>query len=222
MGPAGRDGNPGPAGPPGPPGKTPFIPLPPAGAFKGQSDEEIAEVMPVEALKLLKRQMDQLDSGSKKSTPRTCSDIYVKNSAAVSDQYFVDPNGGSESDAIEVYCNFDSEEVQTCVQPYNASQSPLEYVQNAVDSSQMGYLQVNYRYATQVVNFDCADGRPEVTLTADSDFTFGVSHRDVTVISDTCSEGGELVLEVTSRSANMPINEVDEGNFEMEPVCFFA
>jgi hypothetical protein len=178
-------------------------------------------------LKLLKKKIDELPGSNSKKQPTTCSDIYVaaraQGQAPASGNFFVDPNSGSESDAIEVYCNFDSEEVQTCVYPESSSVSPFNYRSvEAVDNSQIGFLQVNYRYATQKVTFDCADGRPEITLRSDSDFAFVMNHSDVTVVSDSCDNYGELVLEVTSRSRNMPINEVDEGNFEMEPVCFFA
>jgi len=165
--------------------------------------------------------MDKL-GGSEKSVPRTCSDIYVADQSVRSDQYFVDPNSGDESDAIEVFCDFDAEKVKTCVQPYNNRVSPMEYMLGPIDSSQIKFLQVNYRYATQVVNFDCADGRPEVTLTSKSEFAFNLASDGVSVMSDTCDQGGELVLEVSSRSRNMPIAEIDEGNFEMEPVCFYA
>lgn len=228
MGPAGRDGTSGPPGPPGPPGKTPFIPLPAPGAFKGNQNDAVEEMqIPVESLKLLKQQIDNLDGGAKKSSPRTCSDIYVQARAQgeipASDNYYVDPNGGSESDAIEVFCKFDDPEVQTCVYPSNTSVSPISYKsENAVDSSQLGFLRVNYKYASQKVTFDCADGRPEITLRSDTDFAFTMQHQEVRVHSDSCSSNGELVLEVTSRSRNMPISEIDEGNFEMDPVCFFA
>lgn len=178
-------------------------------------------------MKLLKRKIDELDGGKSKSQPRTCSDIYVsaraQGEAPESGNFYVDPNSGSESDAIEVYCNFDSEEIQTCVYPEESSLAPFNYKSSdAVDNSQIGFLQVNYRYATQKVTFDCADGRPEITLTSDSEFNFNLGHNDVNVVSDSCDNYGELVLEVTSRSKNMPISDIDEGNFEMEPVCFFA
>jgi hypothetical protein len=229
MGPSGRDGTPGPPGPPGPPGQAPFIPLPPPGQFKGQGDAPVEEIdIPIESLKLLKKKIDELDGGkSGKKQPSTCSEIYVnarsQGEALESGNFFVDPNSGSESDAIEVYCNFDSEEIQTCVYPETSSVSPLNYKSSeAVDSSQIGFLQVNYKYATQKVTFDCSQGRPEITLRADSEFAFNLAHNDVSVISDSCDNYGEIVLEVTSRSRNMPIDEVDEGNFEMDPVCFFA
>ena len=34
--------------------------------------------------------------------------------------YWVDPNGGCIDDAIEVYCNFSNQRVQTCISPVHS------------------------------------------------------------------------------------------------------
>jgi hypothetical protein len=178
-----------------------------------------------EALKLLKNQIDQLRSGSSKTNARSCTDLYIQARSngeyLASGNYMIDPNSGSEADSFEVYCNFDNERmIQTCVYPdENLNYLPTE----ALDQSQLNFLKVNYRKAKQTVTFDCANGQPEITLRGDEEFSFTLDHDDVTVSDDTCSEGGSISLEITSKSSNMPITAVDDHfGYEAEPVCFFA
>jgi hypothetical protein len=155
----------------------------------------------------------------------------------------IDPNSGSEADSFEVYCNFDSEsDIQTCVYPVNASagiadhlngeswysdsESEISYLENAYDQSQLNFLKVNYRYATQSVTFDCNDSRSEFILKSGDDHEFNLVSRDVNIISNTCDNNGELELEVTSKSKNMPVTDFSSDSesfgFDMKPVCFYG
>merc|ERR1712147_301917 len=117
----------------------------PISGGKGQGDQAVEQLLPTETLKLLKKQIDSLDNDSiksNKSNARTCSDIYVSRkesgSGIISGNYFIDPNSGSEADSFEVYCNFDSEKVQTCVYPtkesgtYNSNYSSINYLEENI------------------------------------------------------------------------------------------
>lgn len=77
----------------------------------------------IEALKKVSEEIKKLrkPTGEKKNPGRTCRAI----AAAAEDTlkngyYFIDPNGGSVSDAIRVWCRFDQENLdrtQTCLVP---------------------------------------------------------------------------------------------------------
>jgi hypothetical protein len=170
-------------------------------------------------------QIDALRTGSNKTNARSCTDLYIQaretGEYLASGNYMIDPNSGSEADSFEVYCNFDNERmIQTCVYP----DAELNYLpSDSLDQSQLSFLKVNYRQARQTVTFDCADGQPEITLRGDEEFNFSLDHSDVTVTDDSCSEGGSISLEITSRSRNMPITSIDDHfGYEADPVCFFA
>jgi collagen type V/XI/XXIV/XXVII alpha len=207
-------------------------PFPLASNFKGQGDEAAEKLLPTETLKLLKQQIDELnDESDAKSNARSCTDLKVRsnNVALPSGNYFIDPNGGSEADSLEVYCDFSDSEVRTCIYPNNQSgdsETDISYLpEDSINESQMNFLKVNYKNATQTVTFNCQDKEAsDFTLRSDSDIEFNIVNSNVDVLENNCSQGGNLKLEVTSRSRNMPVTDItseSELSFEMDPVCFY-
>jgi len=138
RGPAGEDGRRGPQGEPGKPGP----PGPPGQSVYAQAmtswtstkaDPRMSQDTPtssdenersaIEALKEVAEQIKKLKkpTGEKQSPGRTCREI-----AAAADErlrngfYWIDPNAGGISDAIEVFCRFDQDnpdKTQTCLVP---------------------------------------------------------------------------------------------------------
>merc|ERR1719262_122088 len=86
-------------------------------------------------LKQLNSQIEELKSPnglSKMHPARSCLDLYLtsesENIQLINGNYWVDPNAGSEIDAIEVYCNFDeADSVQTCVYPTESTYDKSSY-----------------------------------------------------------------------------------------------
>merc|ERR1712076_204463 len=240
IGAPGPRGDPGPPGPPGRDGAPGMGPFPLASNFKGQGDEaQVENFLPTETLKLIKKQIDNLDNKDSKSNARTCTDLYIKakNNGQIltSDNYFIDRNSGSEADSFEVYCDFNSEEeIRTCIYPNNSSvdninksAESLTYLpESSLDESQLNFLKVNYKYATQTINFNCNDARDSFTLYNDEEVEFNLVHTDVNIFENNCNQGGNLKLEVSSRSRNMPITDVtsdsEDFGYELEPVCFYG
>lgn len=221
VGAPGPRGDPGPPGPPGRDGAPGMGPFPISGGNKGQGDEAVDQLFPTETLKLISKKIDEVRAAeSSKTAARSCTDLYVsaKESGITleSNNYTIDPNAGSEADSFEVYCDFEEEqEIKTCVYPSQASgygnMRDIQYVDNALDNSQINFLKVNYRHATQSIQFDdCAD--QEFTLRNDEDVEFNMN-----------SSSGSL--EITMRSRNMPVREFEsdsECEFSMAPVCFYG
>jgi len=113
--------------------------------------------------------------GSKDNPARTCRDIksYYPNSP--SGMYWLDPNRGCTSDAIQVHCNFTIDEIITCVRPKDKESIPkdvwsskltharkwmvedhnLANIEYEADMSQLTYLSYLSREAFQTVTVHC-------------------------------------------------------------------
>uniref|UniRef100_A0A0R3WUC3 Fibrillar collagen NC1 domain-containing protein n=1 Tax=Hydatigena taeniaeformis TaxID=6205 RepID=A0A0R3WUC3_HYDTA len=129
-----------------------------------------------EAQRLLK------PSGNSQEYPApSCKDIKLNNKFARNDTYWIDPNGGSPSDAVRAECIFhDDGSVETCLSTGVASENLATYkqprssdpdywqshllVENAVSPpdlhdqsphTQMNLLRSQHRFATQELEFFC-------------------------------------------------------------------
>merc|ERR1712076_198043 len=146
----GPRGDPGPAGPPGPPGQPGTLFMPPSPIKGPMKDEPMADGIQMGSdtiMGTLKQLNDKIEeirnpSGMSKKTPaRSCLDLYLtaeaENIPLKNGNYWVDPNAGSEIDAIEVYCNFDeAESVQTCVYPTQGNIGKDSYARSHTGSHQ--------------------------------------------------------------------------------------
>jgi collagen type I/II/III/V/XI/XXIV/XXVII alpha len=135
----------------------------------------------------LKQLSDTIDmmknpSGKSKKTPvRSCGDLNMQSGGqAPSGMYWIDPNGGCESDAIQAYCDFENQE--TCVHPsngkvnkgahfrgytdqhvyfgemqngYSFDYSPRDAVNGANYDSQVTFLRLLSTTARQTVTYHC-------------------------------------------------------------------
>merc|ERR1719283_112463 len=60
----------------------------------------------------------QKPDGSRFFPAKTCHDLKMCHFSFESGYYWIDPNGGTKTDAIEVYCNFTTDAiVESCVWP---------------------------------------------------------------------------------------------------------
>jgi len=196
----GPPGDTGPPGPPGPPGDAMAIryPLTWIGGTKGpqadqpQGDDSASIFRDGEMMMVLKELTNTVESiksprgTSDKNPARSCLDIFLAEkqagNAPKSGLRWIDPNGGSNADAIEVMCNFDT--LETCVYPSNGvipngthyvgdsghlyygaemnrgeilSYSPPQnlQVEGADYTSQLTFLRLLSSKATQKVTFFC-------------------------------------------------------------------
>lgn len=119
-------------------------------------------------------------TGDKKSPGKTCRDIAAAADTPLKNgNYWIDPNGGGVSDAIEVFCRFNAETIdktQTCLEPattefekaawFSTRPATNEHVLFAetfaeeefsynAHRSQIKYLQHLHSRARQVVTINC-------------------------------------------------------------------
>jgi len=75
-------------------------------------------------IKSLNSQIESLltPEGSRKNPARTCRDIQLGHPEWTSGMYWIDPNQGCSSDAIKVFCNFDTRETCISAQPGSIAQ----------------------------------------------------------------------------------------------------
>jgi len=158
---------------------------------------------------------------SKKTPARSCLDLYLTSEAEGAKlrngNYWVDPNAGSEIDAIEVYCNFDeADSVQTCVYPTTSVQAkssysrgftgvhqwwsemdlgnlvsydpqPTEKVDRADYTSQVTFLRLLSSNASQRVTYLCDNHEADIKLRGTGHAEFDINHPAFTVVSNNCA-----------------------------------
>jgi len=132
--------------------------------------------------------------------------------------YWVDPNAGSEVDAIEVYCNFKSEAIETCVYPLQKSIKPDTYArgfsnnqqwwsemdkgniisydppinerhQSADYTSQVTFLRLLSTHAKQTITYTCNNHSADVQLRGTGDAIFDSKNSAYKLVSNTCGSG---------------------------------
>lgn len=90
--------------------------------------------------------IDEAELGSEERPARSCYDLKLEMPHAESGMYFIDPNLGSPLDSIKTYCSFATSLTYTCVQ-------------NDTTTSQLGYLNLLHKTASQKISLPCdADG----------------------------------------------------------------
>jgi collagen type V/XI/XXIV/XXVII alpha len=181
----------GPPGPPGPPGQI-APPQPPNLSLKanrkkrdvsdafmfddydaGFSDypQGLEEIFA--ALESLKQELTQMKEpmGTADNPARSCKDLWLCHPDFPNGEYYIDPNGGSARDSIEVYCNLEQEGI-TCLSPTKQNQKPNKWKKNSpgdwyseynkgsqfdynVSDPQFKFLRLLSATATQEFTYDC-------------------------------------------------------------------
>merc|ERR1712088_143881 len=228
MGHKGDRGEGGPAGPPGPPGAPGMLSFPPQ-PMKGPMGDDPNVKMDNNIIGQLKQLNDKIaelknpNGLSKKSPARSCLDLALTADAnkipLKNGNYWVDPNSGSEVDAIEVYCNFDNANaIQTCVYPTVSQVKPDSYARGysnahtwwsemdrgehisydpqlkdrhdqADYTSQVTFLRLLSTHAQQKITYNCIDHEADIILRGIGDAEFDESHPAFTMLSNSCGFG---------------------------------
>lgn len=110
-----------PQGPQGTPAAGILPPPPPVGRFyRGAPDEgQEVDIGSLDEIVELHRKLQAIKSplGTHSSPARSCLDLYLLNKDIEDGLYWIDPNGGCPSDAIQVHCNFTNGVAKTCISP---------------------------------------------------------------------------------------------------------
>ncbi|OXB81439.1 UNVERIFIED_CONTAM: hypothetical protein H355_004345 [Colinus virginianus] len=149
TGPTGRPGPQGPQGQPGAPGS----PGPP-GPRRYQNTEVTSLDHSTEIYKTLHYLSNLLHSiknplGTRDNPARICRDLLSCERKVSDGKYWIDPNIGCPSDAIEVFCNFTAGG-QTCLMPPSATK--LEF---SIGKVQMNFLHLLSSEATHSITVHC-------------------------------------------------------------------
>jgi len=234
VGAPGPRGDPGPAGPAGPPGApgSHFIPAP--GALKGNMNDQAADegismngASLSTTIKILTEKIEEIKNPSgatKHSAARSCLDLYLSaqksNIEPANGLYWVDPNSGSEVDAIEVYCNFKTKKIQTCVYPTGgdfttdryttqntgahqwwsemSNSDPLSYepkadsvrIDRADYASQITFLRLLSSIATQEVEYKCINSEFDLKVRGTGNTEYTMDSDSFRIMKNTCSSHG--------------------------------
>lgn len=125
-------------------------------------------------------------TGLRTSPGQTCKDIKQASPQAQNDYYWVDPNEGSAMDAIQVYCDFETEE--TCLIPQTEEYTSqrwtkdtkpgffMEDINNGkefcyqnceeTDAQQIKFLQLLSSAARQTITYNCLNSSPKGAILA--------------------------------------------------------
>ncbi len=102
-----------------------ILPLtPPVGRFyRGIPDEgQEVDIGSLDQIVQLHRKLQAIKGplGTRDSPARSCLDLYLLNKDIEDGLYWVDPNGGCSSDAVQVHCNFTNGVAKTCIAPVSS------------------------------------------------------------------------------------------------------
>lgn len=204
--------------------------------------ELVGEMRMVEALK-------KEAVGSQQAPPKTCRHLALAHPHFTSGLYWVDPNGGSTTDAIQVYCNFETK--ATCVQPSPAVYDVDTYYTGKrknvwfsdmkdastfsykSDNSQLMYLQLLSTTATQSLTYTCSNtvaftdattGMTDKALKFLSHNYHTLDHTSYTVSLDECTtrpESGKTVFDFsTELTETLPIEDLSTSDLSENSQSF--
>ncbi|CAH8429780.1 unnamed protein product [Heterobilharzia americana] len=181
QGPRGEQGHPGDPGPMGKQGPQGQVKITNSGEKLLMRHRRSAVTATEETLEEINKNIfGRVDALNKKNPARTCKDVRLTNKFAENDTYWIDPNEGSNKDAIKAKCTFyDDGTVETCVDssmdqgilvtylkplPSDSewqshlrvmnSTMPLD-LHNYGSHSQVNMLRIQHRYASQELEFLC-------------------------------------------------------------------
>lgn len=179
----------------------------------------------------LQEQIAKLEKpdGSKEYPARTCRDLHQHYPSLKSGMYWIDPNLGCISDAIQVACTFETEDgeprVTTCVEPTKSinrdawgsrmkttekqlfgEEHELGQLEYAADQSQLEYLGLLSATATQEMIVQCQRYNAHKNIawlgTKSTEFSHNahkLRHRPEVVGDDLCARMSDQVAETRLR-----------------------
>ncbi|KAI5609246.1 collagen alpha-1(XXVII) chain B isoform X2 [Silurus asotus] len=159
MGPQGPRGSPGPRGLPGPPGPSSLslflsLSLSLSLSQNYQNAEASVSQQNVEVLRTLHYLSSVISdikspAGTRENPARFCKDLLNCKPTMADGMYWIDPNLGCTSDAIQVFCNFTAGG-QTCLYPVDTDKVAL-----GISKVQMKFLHLLSVEATQSISLHC-------------------------------------------------------------------
>lgn len=203
-----------------------------------QGDAPAEQRNTVEALKEVAELVMKLRSpdGSKEAPGITCRDIAIAYPSYKSGPYWINPNGGSISDAIQVWCKMRGEATQTCLEESTFKFESRAWSQNVVEEGIANFAASNLEMGMFTYSADMAqirslkmktnNGKQKIVLTSkaevDQKNVFITNFREDAVRSkkfnvkakDGCTRGKgncELILDVSGKGKLMHLPVRDLG-----------
>lgn len=172
QGPQGPQGNPGPQGPPGLPGPSRRIHVNIQGLMESdaflhlesyQNTDASLMDQNAEIFKTLQYLTGVLTSiktpvGTRENPARVCKDLLECQNKMSDGMFWIDPNLGCTSDAIQVFCNFTAGG-QTCLHPVTTDKTVFD-----VGKVQMKFLHLLSITATQTITVHCYNDPETVVM----------------------------------------------------------
>ncbi|KAI4883878.1 hypothetical protein NFI96_003817 [Prochilodus magdalenae] len=175
--------------------------------------------------------------GTRENPARFCKDLLDCQHDMADGMFWIDPNLGCTSDAIQVFCNFTAGG-QTCIHPLSTDKVAL-----GVSKVQMKFLHLLSISATQTVTFHCYNDPASANAAAPRSVRFQGWNGQVFeensplqphVLQDDCQvrdgrwQQSRFLL-LAQDSAQLPVTNVhdlppeqadDQRHLEVGPVCF--
>ncbi|CAF4464477.1 unnamed protein product, partial [Rotaria sp. Silwood2] len=198
----GEKGSLGPPGPPGPPGDSLLSSELASGdhhseKFQWPLHRLRRSIIPIEeniqlnsvALHLIQildnmaNQLNKIESpmGLRRDNPfQSCLDLHDQSMIG---KYWIDPNHGSTSDAIEVNCIIESGRRKTCLQPNDDHEKQINYG----PISQIRFLRILYNQIEQNLTYECNNERQtNITLISLDDIHYNINQLSNVIMHDEC------------------------------------
>ncbi|CAF3475990.1 unnamed protein product [Rotaria socialis] len=245
----GEKGSPGPAGPPGPPGET-ILPNEISSTELSSGTETEAETettemhtlrlrrsvlsldentpvnpLALQLIRILEKmsiQLNKIESpmGLRPENPfQSCLDLHEQ---SLIGKYWIDPNHGSTSDAIEVNCIIESGRKKTCLQPKDDEEKQIHYG----PISQIRFLRILYNQIEQNLTYECTDKlQTNITLISIDDIHYNINQLPTVIIHDECQnkKQGSIKYVINTSDRNLlPIIGIRSlmKNIRLSQVCF--
>jgi len=185
--------------------------------------------------------------GSKDEPAESCADLFQIKPTLKSGDYWIDPNAGSNHDAVLVHCN--ATNYETCIWPKAPVVDSQEYngnnkyvwalrevnaepmIQYAASHVQVKMLRVKSERVRQNITYNCINSNAKLRVLTDKDETTNI--KDIAqVLSEDCqikdSTWRSNVFEIdTEDLETLPIQDIaikaganEKFGFEIGPMCF--
>jgi len=187
--------------------------------------------------------------GSKDEPAESCADLFQIKPTLKSGDYWIDPNAGSNHDAVLVHCN--ATNYETCIWPkspsvqledeeYNGNNkyvwalreiSGEPMIEYAASHVQVKMLRVKSERVRQNITYNCINSNAKLRVLTDKDETTNI--KDIAqVLSEDCqikdSTWRSNVFEIdTEDLETLPIQDIaikaganEKFGFEIGPICF--
>jgi len=196
---------------------------------------------------VLNKYVEHKQLGTKDEPAESCADLFQMKPTLKSGDYWIDPNAGSNHDAVLVHCNATTYE--TCIWPKMPTTDAQEYNGNnkyvwvnreineeaevayAASHVQIKMLRVKSERVRQNITYNCFNSNAKLRVLTDKDETSNI--KDVaTTTTDECkykdSTWRQNVFEIDTNDLELlPLQDVaikasanEKFGFTIGPVCF--